>query len=223
MAQWTARKKRTNEQCKAPAIHGTTKCRVHGGMSLRGVAAKNYKTGKHSRWDKILPAKLTESFNAHVNDPQLRSLRNEIAINKARQDELLSELGEHVTGGTWANLVRLRADFYRAQADKDIAALTEATTEIMRLIDSGSGMADKWRELMGVQEHIRKLTETEWKSIQAAGRVLTMEQAVQLFAAMRASIIKSVPDPRHQQAAIDAMRELVNASGVLGNGDGDSD
>lgn len=218
-----AKAKSTGKQCNRFAVTGREVCQVHGGKTPRGLASPHYKHGKTSRWDKILPAKLTESFNAHVNDPQLRSLRNEIAINKARQDELLSELGEHVTGGTWANLVRLRADFYRAQADKDIAALTEATTEIMRLIDSGSGMADKWRELMGVQEHIRKLTETEWKSIQAAGRVLTMEQAVQLFAAMRASIIKSVPDPRHQQAAIDAMRELVNASGVLGNGDGDSD
>src|SRR5262249_31764372 len=87
----TARSKTRGQQCKNPAVHPTDKCRSHGGLSLRGVAHPQYKNGAHSKY---LPRHLKRDYHRAVKDPELLSLRSEVALLAARELELTKALAQ---------------------------------------------------------------------------------------------------------------------------------
>jgi len=69
----TAKAKRTGEQCKAYAIQGKDKCRVHGGLT----------PVKHGLYSKYTKHKLADKVNQLANDPELLDLRQQIAFKQA--------------------------------------------------------------------------------------------------------------------------------------------
>lgn len=71
--QCTAKSKRTGERCKAPAVRGKDKCRMHGG-------ATPVKTGLYSKYTKTFLADRIEELK---NDPALTDLREHIAFMTA--------------------------------------------------------------------------------------------------------------------------------------------
>ena len=50
------------EQCKNPAVRGMTKCRNHGGKSLRGIASATYKHGRYSKYN-LVPMEIFGRLN----------------------------------------------------------------------------------------------------------------------------------------------------------------
>src|SRR5262249_56407268 len=87
----TARSKTSGQQCKNPAVLPTDKCRIHGGLSLRGVAHPQYKNGAHSKY---LPKSLRQDYLRAVRDPELLSLLNQLALLASRHMELTKELAQ---------------------------------------------------------------------------------------------------------------------------------
>src|SRR5262245_31214402 len=87
----TAKAKGSGTQCKNPALPPTTKCRFHGGASLRGVAHPNFKTGAHSRY---LPKHLRQDYQRAVTDPELLSLKSQAALLATREMELTKQLSQ---------------------------------------------------------------------------------------------------------------------------------
>jgi hypothetical protein len=65
---------------------GKTACRFHGGKSLSGVAAGRWKNGKHSRY---MPKGIIEAYKAAVSDPDLYSIRSDIALIAVLQEKML--------------------------------------------------------------------------------------------------------------------------------------
>ena len=81
----TAKSKRSGQQCQKDAMQGRNVCSMHGGKSLRGVAASNF---RHGRYSKALPEKLAAAYHRSMNDPALLNLRSELALIDARLYEL---------------------------------------------------------------------------------------------------------------------------------------
>src|SRR5205807_10211401 len=75
-------KNRRGVQCKNPSIAPTTKCRFHGGLSLRGMAAPQYKNGMHSKY---LPKHLKEDYEAALADPDMLYLKSQVALLGTRE------------------------------------------------------------------------------------------------------------------------------------------
>src|SRR5262245_53115189 len=66
-------KTRAGTPCQArPCPNG--RCRVHGGLSLAGVASPSYKHGKRSRYMRDLPRELRAGYRAALQDEELASL-----------------------------------------------------------------------------------------------------------------------------------------------------
>lgn len=79
---------RSGEPCRMPAM-ANGKCRMHGGKSLSGVAAPAYKGAGRSR---VVPARWSESYQGAIDDPDLLSLRHDIASVDSNIDDLLARL-----------------------------------------------------------------------------------------------------------------------------------
>lgn len=202
-------------------MKGRDVCYHHGGKTPRGVASPHYKDGSSTRWDEILPSDLVNAFLAAYNDPKLLSLRKDIAVTEAREMQLLAELTSDDSAATWSQLLDATDMFERAQISNSKKAQAGAFRNILALIKHGASNISKWKELREVQEHKRKLTETEWKSKTALARVLTMEQFASFLDAFKSAIFTNVSSRAEQQAVIDTVREMVLSSNILGEDDGE--
>src|SRR5690606_21539012 len=83
--QCKATSKQSGQRCKRNAAPGRSVCAMHGGKSPRGMESPNFKTGRYS---KDAPSRLNARYVAGLEDPELCSLRDEIAMLDARTSEL---------------------------------------------------------------------------------------------------------------------------------------
>ena len=89
--QCCARSKRSGKQCRKHAMRGRTVCLAHGGKTPRGVASPHFKTGRYSR---SLSGQLLNAYEIAQQDPQLLSLREDIALTDATVAQLLQQLDD---------------------------------------------------------------------------------------------------------------------------------
>lgn len=223
MMQCKAKSVRSKQRCRRAAMKGREVCYNHGGKSLRGAASPLYKTGEHSRWDKLLPARLADKFEQCVADPKLMSLYREIGLVRAREIELLGRLDAGESGALWAALGREWAAFQKAWMAGDRKGMEDTLPAIGNMIERGAGEAGKWAELMNVQDHMRKLTESEAKIRLSAAKVVTLAELYNIMAAFRSVVIREVHDKGQAQAVIDGVRAVIVENNLLGDADADSD
>jgi len=93
--------------CRRPPLAGRKRCALHGGKSLVGVAHPAYRHGRRSRYLRNLAGVLKAGYRAALDDPELLSLREEVALLTARTVQLLDRLkGQEGAAyeATWAEL-----------------------------------------------------------------------------------------------------------------------
>jgi hypothetical protein len=185
-------------QCQRPANTGYEVCQVHGGGSPhKGRFPGNPpKKGKPRRYH--LPTGLIERYETALEDPDLLSLRDDLAVVEARIGTLLENINELVPGDTWDKLQKEWSDFQDAQALADTEAMKASLHKIGKLITKGHGEWARWREVATTQEHRRKLTETEATRLHKLHQMITVERALAIADHWTAALIegmeKYIPD-----------------------------
>ena len=108
MTQCRAKAKRTGERCQAAAMPNGV-CRVHGGQSRAGL---NHPSLTHGRYSKHLPTKAMVEFQQALHDPELLSLRNDIALVDVRLNELVGGLSGDTLPDTptWREILSVLQD-----------------------------------------------------------------------------------------------------------------
>ena len=72
--------------CKRYVTPGATRCRMHGGKSLTGIAHPRF---KHGKYVKHMPGRLTEKYEEARSDSELLAMREELSLIDARIKDLL--------------------------------------------------------------------------------------------------------------------------------------
>jgi hypothetical protein len=202
-------KSRNGQQCKNQAINGTTKCHMHGGASLAGIAHPNF---KHGRYSKHLPSRLAARYSEALSDPALLELREEVALTQTRQTELLEQLDSGLSLARWRSAQTAYGDLLAAMQEKDSTGLQRALIALedalgVRVTDDSA----VWEEVVTLSEHRRRLVESEHKRLVAMQQMITTEQAMALLARITESIRKHVSDPSILAAIATELRAIVNA------------
>jgi hypothetical protein len=106
MAQCAAMSKRTKERCRDYAMRGRRVCYKHGGKAPMGYALPQT---THGRYSKLLPLQMAAKYREARDNPDLRSLHDDIAVLEARLTELFARLGQDTAadGETWAEIRRM--------------------------------------------------------------------------------------------------------------------
>jgi hypothetical protein len=211
--------------CIKDPLTGKTRCKLHGGKSLSGVAHPNFEHGLYSDVLKRLP------IGGHYNDlraaTHLVQLRDHVALVTARIFELLEQMGAGEGPAVW----RRAADAMRAcdtamQGVK--AAVADRTpnrgalmADALRTLDAqiavavavavrGAQQADTW-PLINEQVLLhKKLVDSEVKRQKAAHEALSREQALAVFANIADSIRRNVSNVQERQCIVDDMRRLLS-------------
>ncbi|MDM7940158.1 MAG: hypothetical protein QUS07_07440 [Methanothrix sp.] len=206
MAQCTATSKRTGERCKAQAVTGRTVCKNHGGKTPVGIAAANFKTGRYSKY---LPDNLIEKFKESQSDPELLSLRDDIALIDSRLGFLLERITKLKTEELWEELNDKMDDLEDTTYTGSIQDIQKGIREIKTLLSNGTDARKTWVEIYGVLEGRRRLVESEEKRLVSMQQIITTERAMLLLAGITDTIKRHVTDVRQLDAIANDLRRLV--------------
>ena len=193
-------KTRKGTACGQPAM-ANGRCRLHGGKSLpAGIGHPTFKTGKYS---KDLPTRLASRYAEALADTELLSLRDDVALVDARISELLARIDKGESGRIWAKLAVAKTEFIAARNAHDIPTMDQWLSDILRLIDAGNADWMIVADIVRLQDHKRKLGESERKRLIEMRQIITAEQAAVLLGAITDIIVRNVTD-RDTRARISA-------------------
>lgn len=178
---------------KAPS-KGRTRCRKHGGASLVGPSHPNFTTGRHS---KVLKGGLAQVYETSLSDPNLVSVRDELALVDMRVSQLLEAIGE--TGNAkLLKEIRAKFDVFKAAGKKKgpnsaIEGLG-ALEQVDRLIDDALTAAATWDELRDTLDLRRKLSETETRRMRDLHQLIDVKTAIAMMTLLVNEVKKRVTD-----------------------------
>src|SRR2546428_11955399 len=121
--------------CGQPAMRGKTVCKMHGGLSKSGMANGNYRTGKYSR---VLPVRLQQSYEEATHNPQLLSVRHDLAACEAMIQEAFARFDSGESGAAWRALQAALAAFEAAERRGDDAVMVAHLATMRALIRRGT-------------------------------------------------------------------------------------
>jgi hypothetical protein len=191
MAQCTAKSTQSGEQCKRYASAGSDKCHMHGGKSLKGIASPSL---KHGRRSKYMPKYLLERYQEALHDPELLSLKSDLALTETRINELLARLDAGDSVARWQAVKETLERLDAAARVPDAKALIIHLNDMNQLVKAGVGDAGLWEELFATQEHKRKLLATQSRVLLDTQQVMTSEQVMLLATAWLDSIRRHIND-----------------------------
>jgi hypothetical protein len=207
--QCKARSRRNQARCRNHALKGLEVCRMHGGKTPRGPASVHWKTG---RWSKFLPSRLLAHYRAARLDPELLSLREEVAVVDARIIDILRRVDTGESGALWRDVHAAMTLFEQRQARHDVKGMTEAFTRLQHLISRGVADDAAWGEIGTLIDQRRKLVESEQRRVTLAAEVLTREQALAFMGQIVDIVTRHVRDKQVLHAMLLDMQALGHAS-----------
>lgn len=193
--------------------HRRTKgrCALHGGKSPAGMASPHCKGMGYST---LLPQRLVDKFVENAEDPEILSLREEIALLRVRAQELASSLqqpvGGAVSGEHWGLLKELWKRFTAAMNDGKIEDAQRLATEVGGLINGGMSAAQTWEAIQSTVERISMVAFRESRRIADQDQTMTAQQAITLVASIMRSIRTHVADKDSLRRISDDMHLLLN-------------
>jgi hypothetical protein len=176
--QCRAKSKRSQRRCRRHATPGAAVCRMHGGKTPKGSASTHFRTGRHSTF---VPTRLAAKYRDATKDPELLSLRSELALLDARIAELLGRVDTGESEAIWEALQQAWAAFRGARAQQDVPQMHLAVEQLDQLMDRKLSDSAAWREIGEAIEQRRKLVQSEQKRLVALQQVITAESALTLM------------------------------------------
>lgn len=120
---------------------------------------------------------LGERYKKAISDPELLALQREIALVNARLHQLSQRINTHESTHAWQSLKKLIDKLLKAQRENDPKA-GEIFTEIFKLVVFGDGQERIWVDIVAMQDHLRKLVESERRRLMELQQYTTAEQVL---------------------------------------------
>jgi roadblock/LC7 domain-containing protein len=237
LQEWMCGAKKTNGKwCRRRKMKKRTRCWRHGGKAKRGIMNPNSGIGLLSQH---LPKKLASKVQAAYADPQLLSLRQNVAFVEARWFQLCSRLYSGESGSLWRLLNEYWNDAENAKKEmvelqKKLAAaeteqqstrihtqiqeckkiIFESYEKIGKAIKKGNRDESNWKEALDLSRMSAALKQSEQGRLVEMHNVLMAEEAMLIFAKMLEAIETEVADKSARAKLAMRFHELVN----IGNG-----
>jgi hypothetical protein len=137
---------------------------------------------------------MVAKYQAAERDPELTSLRSELALIDARLVDLLTRVHSGESGALWRALRKSYRALKLAQRTGDVAKMHEAFAEMETRIEAAVVDTDAWNEIHTLVESRRKLADTESRRLATLQQMITQEQALLLIGRITDIITRHIPD-----------------------------
>lgn len=197
------------------SILGTgNRCKMHGGAgSGPGPGHPAFKHGRTSYIADKLPERFREAFGKFVDDPELLSLRPEIAVVDSRFYELLEKLDTGESATAWEAAGQVVTDLLATlqEQDPDMDAVVDMAKILQARVFAAKRYGSLWAELQGVSKVRKDLVETESKRLKEAGAVMNAVDVLGIVHRMMDIFFRHILDKKVLQSVLDE----VDRSGLL--------
>lgn len=166
--------KTTHQRCGGIATLAHLTCTFHGGRMPKGPAHPKFTHGGRSRF---LPLRYHGLYEAALEDPDLGSLRRDLATTEVRLQDLLQRLDTGESSGAWAALhEELVPELARQIAlGAPPPALMRHLERVRATVERGQALDATWQDVLKTQAHRAELVAREHKRLQDLGGVVSTE------------------------------------------------
>src|SRR5262245_54010300 len=154
------------------------RCYMHNGSAARGALAPNFKHGRYSRYMKL---QLAERFLETAEDPELLSLREDVALVTERIEQLLERVQSGESGAAWRLLKKQWAEFVRHRTAGNVPKMQEALEALAEPLARGFADHAAWEELGLQLDRRARLADMEQRRLEKMQATLTVEEAMGLL------------------------------------------
>jgi hypothetical protein len=190
-------------------------CKVH--QRAQGEAHGSWKGGRSKHFRKHLPENLLATYDAVMNDPEISSVRELIAMTSARYVQLWAKVPTRESAEAWDALGEVLAALERLVPEMH----EKSRVEYVAWLDAFSANYKTARheravyaEIMDVTERMRKLGETEAKREATLQANLTANQAIALMNGIFRIHVELIRDLGLRKQLGEAMLNLLGAPEV---------
>lgn len=182
------------------------RCRLHGGMALKGPASPQY---QHGRYSKYLPSGLSARAAEMSGDPDLLSLRAEIGVVDALTAATMEgiDLGAALRAAAAVSTAFDRLSAARARGDT--AAMARALDEMGALAQQARQASAAVDTVLDLLERRRRLVDTERRRLEAMEAHITAAEAFTLVDAVVQSVQEHVVDREAVAAIADDLARIL--------------
>jgi hypothetical protein len=191
-----------NHQCTALAMKGKHVCRKHGGKTPVGIESVHFKTGRYSTH---LPPRMLSSYRASLNDPDLLSVRADIALLDSRLQDLLDRVDKGEAGHLWLEAWDAFRQLRRAMQGRDATQTLVAMEELEDKLSRGRADYAAWSEVLKVLRMREHAGQLEQKRLVDMNQTITIERALLLISNIGDVVRRNVTD----------RQTLLNISGEI--------
>lgn len=152
-------------RCTQPATRGHLTCVTHGGRMPKGAAHPKFQHGGRAQY---LPLRYQATYQEALNDPDLGSLRRDLATTETRIQDLLERLDTGENAGAWH---RLHKELLPGLAKAILGGagpkmLLDQIQALDTVVNESLALQSTWREVFTAQAHRADLVMKEHKRIQ---------------------------------------------------------
>lgn len=193
--------------CCARPMKAHNRCKKHGATTPKGVNSPNFKHGRHSKY---MPTELLRVYDETTQDPQLLSLRAEIALMDALLAGLLPKLDTGESGKAWDTVKKLVKEVRVAYQKMDDARVMETLHDMEDLANQRILHYETHKEIKDTVDSRRRLVETETKISMQNERAISVEQLMLLMSQVLGVIQSVVTDDKQRYAIALKLQELIS-------------
>lgn len=202
----TAKAKSTQQRCNAPAVKGSDKCKVHGGLSLRGPASLSWKHGRSSRYAALLPERMREAYQRAESDSERLNMLAEISLVDAR----LADLMKRVDAGSANEMVNELVDGVRqvaaAMRKRQWVDAMEVMLELEKSVVAPEQDQAAWMEIWTLVDRRSRLVDAEQKRMVNLRQYVSSTDVRMLLMKVVDIVQRHVAEPRAISAILEDLR-----------------
>lgn len=200
-------KTRKGTPCQRPPVPGRTRCKLHGGATLRGEESGTF---KHGRYSKYMPQRLKQQYEDALENDETNILRDNMQLRDAIISERLQTLEDAPDSATvWKELRKQLDIIERAYKDEQYGDLDVAIATLRTLSDERLIYLETLKELKDDLAEQRKdrvaISQIEYKGEQA----ITPQQLMTLMGAVVHLITETVSSKDERIRLADGLDNLI--------------
>lgn len=195
--------KADGERCRQPVRSGWTVCKYHGAGTSDSPAGRPPVTGRHSQH---LPTRYIKDFEDYLTDPNLLSMREEMALLDVRMGELLQRLETSDAPSAWNRIMVVAAQLEKAVAESKFDNAAAMAETLRNAVCAHRDDREMWDEVVNLIDHRRKVADVERRRIEAAKKYLTLQEANTMLAYFVSSVMKHVSSPTERSRISEDLR-----------------
>ena len=207
VARCRARTRNGAGPCRQPGMAPSGRCRLHGGKTPRGLANPNTRTGRYSA---DLPTRVAARYESALSDPNLLSVRDDIALLQGAIADIMVELRE---AENRPDLDAILGAVERISVEYQTWDWTRMSEELQKLRESIVGRQSQRQALREIRDLIKEkaaLVAQENKLLADRQQLISVEQYLLGMRALGAAVRRMVDDPKVLRAIDVEFRRIAS-------------